>query len=154
MIISFYLALSWFVVGILFMLPKRVSIQHLSFVFLFLSFVNTNIAYLLSDPIHMYLLTRDAARYVSFSLYQSFIIPALLALVLNASLHQTDLRKKTTLLLISLCVVGALDFLSRYLNLITYTGSWQLPALVGYRLILFFLTLLAVQGFERMCRQR
>jgi len=149
MIISFYLFLTWFTVGILFTLSKRLPRQQLVFVFLFADFLSTNIGYLLSDPFGFYLMAKEPSRYVSFSLYQSLIFPAVLTLLINA-FFLSSLRK-TTVVLISVGVFLPLDFLARELNLFTYTGIWHLPALVGYRLLLLVLSTLAVKGFERMC---
>ena len=149
MIISFYLFLTWFTVGILFTLSKRLPRQQLVFVFLFADFLNTNIGYLLSDPFGFYLMSKETSRYVSFSLYQSLIFPAVLTLVINA--YFLSSLRKSAVVLISIGVFLALDFLASELSLFTYTGIWHLPALVGYRLLLLLLTTLALKSFERMC---
>ncbi|KRF09915.1 hypothetical protein [Paenibacillus sp. Soil787] len=150
MIISFYLFFCWFLFGILFTLTKRLPKQHLSFVFLFVDFVNTSISYLLSDPFDFYMMAKEASRYISFSLYQSIIIPALLTLIINIFIRSHPLHKPVVFL-ISICLFLSLDFIARYLNLFTYTGLWHLLALLGYRLILMLLTIFALKGFGRMC---
>ena len=151
MIISFYLFFCWFLFGILFTLTKRLPEQHLAFVFLFVDFVNTIIAYLLSDPFDFYMMSKEASLYISFSLYQSIIIPALLTLVINTNFIRSSLLHKLVVFLISICLFLSLDSLARYLNLFTYTGMWHLLALLGYRLILMLITIFALKGFKRMC---
>lgn len=153
MIISFYLFLCWFILGILFTLTKRLPKQHLTFVFLFANFVNTNIAYLLSDPLDFYMMAKEPSRYISFSLYQSILIPALLAIVINAYFMHFSSLHKSAVFLISMCMFLSFDYLARYLQLFTYTGMWHLLALLVYRLMLMFLAIFALKGFERMCKQ-
>ena len=146
MIIAFYLFLTWFSIALLFTLPGKLPRQPFAFVFLLTDFLNTNIAYLLSEPFGLYVMATELSRYISFALYQSLILPALYTLLLHAYIG------KTTRVLLAAGLFLALDLAGRYLNLYTYHGNWQLPVLAGYHLLLLYLTHLALRGFERMCR--
>ncbi|MGB8954308.1 MAG: hypothetical protein WCC10_02985 [Tumebacillaceae bacterium] len=150
MIISLYLFLTWFAVGALFTWPNRLPRQPLVFAFLFCVFLNTNIGYLLADPFGFIKVAEDMSRNVCFSLYQSFIMPAVLALACNA--YFVSSFRKTAVVLISTCVFFSLDVLARALQLFTVTGFWHLPALVGYQLLLLYVCIFAVKGFQRMCK--
>jgi hypothetical protein len=150
MIISLYLFLTWFTIGIWFTWPNRMPKQQHFFALLIATFFTSNSGYLLADPIGFYEMSKEMLGYVSFTLYQSFIIPAVLALVCNAFFMPA--LRKSVVVLISICAFLALDLLARKLNLFTYTGNWHLPALVGYRLLLLFFTIFAVKGFKRMCK--
>jgi hypothetical protein len=151
MVISLYLFFCWLLFGFLITLAKKSSHRHLAFVFLFVDFVNNSIASLLADPFKFYQLSKDPLLYVSFSLYQSLVIPAMMVIIVHAYFHYPALHNKTAAFIISVVSFVSFDFLGRYLNLFTYDGMWHLAVLLGYRLILLYLTILALQCFRRMC---
>jgi hypothetical protein len=152
MVISLYLFFCWLLFGILITLAKKMPHKHLAFVFLIVDFMNTNIAYLLADPFNFYKMSKDPLLYVSFSLYQSLVIPALMVIIIYAFYHYHALPKKTAVIFISAGTLVSFDFISRYLKLFTYDGLWHLAVLFGYRLILLYLTILALKCFRRMCK--
>jgi hypothetical protein len=147
MVISLYLFFCWLLFGILATLAKKSSHRHLAFVFLFVDFVNTSIAYLLAEPIKFYQISKNPLLYVSFSLYQSLVIPAMIVILVHAYIHFT----KTAFFLTSLVTLLAFEFIGRSLSLFTYDGMWHLAVLFGYRLFLLYLTILALKCFRRMC---
>ncbi len=124
MVITLYLFLCWLVFGILFALSRKMPHKHLAFVFVFINFVNTNISYLLADPLKFYKMPPVPAHYVSFSLYQSLVIPSLMVIFVYAYFHYPSLRHKAAVILISLCTFVSFDLTSRYLNLFLYDGIW------------------------------
>ncbi|RAP73757.1 hypothetical protein DL346_26240 [Paenibacillus montanisoli] len=150
MVISLYLFFCWFLCGVLFSLADKVSRQHFAFVLLMLNFINTNISYLLADPIKFYSVTKDPMGYVAFSLYQCLIIPALMTIIVGAYINQSTLRGKMAVILISVCVIAFFDWLSCIMGLFILNGSWQMTALFGYRLILLCLGFLCLKSFRRV----
>ncbi|MDB5053217.1 MAG: hypothetical protein JWM44_1267 [Bacilli bacterium] len=153
MVITLYLFFCWLLFGILIRLAKEWPHKHIAFVFLFVDFVNTNIPYLLADPFKFYKLSETPSGYVSFSLYQSLIIPALMTIIVNAYLQYPAVPKRITVIFVSVGVLVCFEFLSRLLNLVIYSGLWRFAALIGYRLILLYLTIIALNCFRRMCKR-
>lgn len=125
MIISFYLFFTWFTVGILFTWPNRLPKQPHALAFLLCVFLNTNICYLLDDPLHFFAIAEGMSLYVTFSLDQAFIMPAVVALMCNAYFRSS--LRKTVVVLISICAFLALDLLARAMHCIRTPASGMYP---------------------------
>lgn len=151
MVITLYIFFCWLLLGILVVLSRKMLYKYLAFVFLVTDFVNTHVAYLLADPIKFYKMPHVHAHYVSFSLYQSLIIPALMVIIVYSYFHYVSVRNKAIVILIALCTFASFDVTSRCLNVFIYDGGWHLAVLFGYRVLLLFLAIVGLKCFRRMC---
>ncbi|WP_261300547.1 hypothetical protein [Paenibacillus andongensis] len=130
---------------------KKFPPKDLAFLFLIVDFLNTNLYYLFGDAFHVFDISKDPSRYVSFSLLQSLIIPNVIAIMANASIQSQAVTGKLAVQLAAIGVLVGLELMSHLLLLITYHQFHTAIWLIFYRLVLFYMAYLALKGFKRMC---
>jgi hypothetical protein len=153
MVISISLFISWFLIGMLIPIYKKFNKQQLAFVFLFVEIINSNVPYLMGDAFHFYKITNDMQLYMSFSLYQTIVIPVFYTIIIYLYHQVTSIHKKIAVLLLFVGVIGLFEYLVFSFKIIESDGFWRLAFLIVYRLLLLFLTLFALRGFKRMCKK-
>jgi hypothetical protein len=153
MVISISLFITWFLIGMLVPIYKKFNKQHLAFVFLFVEIINSNVPYLMGDAFHFYKITNDMQLYISFSLYQTIVIPVFYTLIIYLYHQVTSIHKKVAVLLLFVVVLGLFEYLVFSFKIIESGGFWKLAFLILYRLLLLFLTIFVLRGFKRMCKK-
>jgi hypothetical protein len=144
---------AWLLAGIFLSYAKVYPRKYLAFVFLFADFMNTNLYYLLGESFKIFKLSNDPLRYVSFSLLQSFIIPAIIAIAVNTYFDDHRPAVRTAAIIVSTGMLLSLEVLSALIQVITYDGYWILVSLMGYRLLLLSASFIALSCFRRMCER-
>ncbi|MFD0693150.1 hypothetical protein ACFQZT_03510 [Paenibacillus sp. GCM10027628] len=151
MLISFYISLVWFLFASTVATHKKFPHKDLAFMFLSVDFLNTNLYYLFDDAFHVFDLSKDPSRYVSFALLQSLIIPNVIAILVNLSIQSQAVTRKLVVQLAAIGVLVGLELMSHLLLLITYHGFLKAIWLSLYRVALFYMAYFALKCFKRMC---
>lgn len=151
MIVSLFIALSWLLVASSAALAIRMYRIEFAFVFLLVNFANTNLYYLMGDNFHIFEISEDPKRYLSFALIQSVIVPLFSAVMIHQLLRTSSISRKAAIFLTAFVLLIGTEALSVLTHIVVYDRLRVFLWLTVYRLLLLILPLFALRYFRRMC---
>lgn len=151
MILSLSIALSWLLIASTAALVNQIYRLEFAFALLLVNFTNTNLFYLMGDCFHVFEISKDPHRYVSFSLIQSVIIPLLLAVMIDSLLRTSSVSRRAAIFFSAFVLLLGIEALSVLTHIIVYNQFRIFLWLAVYRLLLLILPLIALRYFRRMC---
>ncbi|TLS34927.1 hypothetical protein [Pseudalkalibacillus caeni] len=107
MAISISFILVWFFVSCFLLIPKTLSFLHNFILFMFTTIVSTNVMTILTMQLEFIKNTQNPFLFIVFILYRDVLIPVIVLLFVNVSLHS---EKKRLFFLLALLILVLFDY--------------------------------------------
>jgi hypothetical protein len=153
MIITFYFALSWIMMGLLIFNQKesRGTRRDISFLVLFSCLINTHTYLGLFETFKWMKTTTNPKLYIAFLLFRSVLIP-LIASYFTLHITNSSLKKQMLLVFLYCLIITGLDTINVNVHLYSFK-IWNHSYTVGYYLIYLFTVMFALSWFRGIDEQ-